>query len=270
MNHYTHSGCVALVTGAASGLGKGLADAYAKRGLYVVYADINAEGARAAVVASGANCEAAHLDVANAAACVALIDDIVARKGRLDLMFNCAGFAVAGEVQHTTIEDWRRVVDVNLLGNIYCATHAYKQMVRQGGGQIANIASLGGLLPMPLSATYATTKAGLINFSHTLRCEGIGLGIQVTVICPSFIETNIFNNAQYRNTTQKRALSMIPLPFMPLDKAVQKILAGVDANKATLVFPLHARLLWLAQRLFAQVPNPVTNRIMKTARRAKP
>ncbi len=124
MNRFTQPGCVALVTGAASGLGKGLADAYADRGLQVVYADIDEAGAHAAAAARP-HCEAVRLDVADADACVALIDAIVARKGRLDLLFKCAGFAVTGAVQPLALDDWRRIVDVNLLGNVYCAVHAY-------------------------------------------------------------------------------------------------------------------------------------------------
>ena len=101
-NRYTQPACVALVTGAASGLGKGLADAYAARGLQVIYADINEAGALAAAAAAGSLCQGVKLDVADASACLALIDDIVARKGRLDLLFNCAGYAVGGQAQHVT------------------------------------------------------------------------------------------------------------------------------------------------------------------------
>ena len=270
MNRHTKAGCVALVTGAASGLGKGLADAYAARGLRVVYADINEAGALAAAAAAGGSCEGVKLDVADAVACQALVDDIVARKGRLDLLFNCAGFAVSGQAQNITVEDWRRIVDVNLLGNVHCALAAYKQMAIQGGGQIASIASLAGLLPTPMSIPYATTKAGLVNFSHTLRCEGDGLGVQVSVICPSFIDTNIFENAQYREIDRQSLLSLIPLPFLTVDQAVHKMLAGVDANKATVVFPLHARLLWWGQKLLPVMPNFVHRAVMKKVRGIKP
>jgi NAD(P)-dependent dehydrogenase (short-subunit alcohol dehydrogenase family) len=249
MNRYTQAHCTAVVTGAASGLGKGLADAYAARGLRVVYADIDRAGAQAAALAAGARCEAVVIDVADAAACSALIDGVVARHGRIDLLFNCAGFAFAAEVQHTEPDDWRRLVDVNLMGSVQCAVRAYRHMVRQGGGQIATIASLAGLLPMPVSAGYATTKAGLVNFSHSLRAEGAGLGVQVCVICPGFVETRIFDNAQYRELDQATLRRYVKVPFMAVDDAVRRIVRGVDANRATLVFPWHARLAWWIQRL---------------------
>ncbi len=139
-------------------------------------------------------------------------------------------------------------------------------MVRQGGGQIATIASLAGLLPMPMGSPYATTKAALVNFSHTLRCEGAGLGVGVSVVCPSFIETNIFNNARYRQTDQQSLRDLIPLPLMTLDNGVSRMLDGVDANMATLVFPAHARLLWWLQRMLPMAPNPVTNHVMRKIR----
>lgn len=269
MNRHTRKDCTAIVTGAASGLGRGLADALVARGLHVVYADIDGNAASAAVAESGGpgGAQAAKLDVSEAGAFADLIDGTVAARGRLDLLINNAGFAVAGEARDTPLEDWRRIVDVNLMGVVHGSLHAYRRMAAQGGGQIVNIASMAGLVPAPMMAAYAMTKGGVVQFSHALRCEGAGLGIRVSVVCPSFIKTSIFANARYRNTTRSAAEAMLQrLPFVELETAVRDTLAGVDADKATIVFPRYARLLWLATRLVPWIPNPVTDRVMRRVR----
>jgi short-subunit dehydrogenase len=264
MNRFTQPGCTALVTGAASGLGKGLADALAARGLAVLYTDINAQGAAQAAEATGS--AYAELDVTDAAAFAACIERFTAQHGKLDCIINNAGFAVAGEARDTTPADYRQIVEVNLMGVVNGALPAYQRMAKQGGGQVVNIASLAGLSPFPMCASYAMTKAGVVNFSHTLRCEGAGLGVQVSVVCPSFIETSIFDNARYIGHDKTTLQAMIPFPTMSLRKAVKATLKGIDANQATIVFPFHAQLLWSVTRLLQKVPNPVTNKMMREVR----
>jgi NAD(P)-dependent dehydrogenase (short-subunit alcohol dehydrogenase family) len=266
MNPYLQPGCTALVTGAASGLGKGLADALAKRGLKVLYADINPAVEQAAQATDSAS---AVFDVADSAAFAACIDAVVAKHGKLDCIINNAGFALAGEARDCTPEDYRRVVDVNLMGVVNGSLPAYRQMAKQGGGHVVNIASLAGLTPFPMCASYAMTKAGVVNFSHTLRCEGAGLGVRVSVVCPSFIDTPIMENARYIGQNKERLKQSIPFPTLPLDKAVQKTLGGMDKNHATIVFPFHAKLLWRLTRYFHRIPNPVTNKMMRDIRAAR-
>lgn len=269
MNRHTQTGCTAIVTGAASGLGRGLADALVARGLHVVYADVNGDGATwAAASAPGpGSAQAATLDVSDAGAFAALIEGVIATRGRLDLLINNAGFAVTGEARDTPLHDWRRIVDVNLMGPVHGTLHAYQRMAAQGGGQIVNIASLAGLVPAPLLAAYAMTKGGVVQLSHALRCEGAGLGVQVSVVCPSFIKTSIFANARYHNTTRGATETLMArIPVMDLEPAVRATLAGIDANQATIVFPWHARLLWRATRLMPRVPNPITDMLMRRFR----
>ena len=269
MNRHTRKGCTAIVTGAASGLGKGLADALVARGLHVVYADINGDAASAAVAASKGpgGAQAATLDVADADAFGGLIDGVISARGRLDLLVNNAGFAVGGEARDTPLEDWRRIVEVNLMGVVHGSLHAFQRMALQGGGQIVNIASMAGLVAVPLMAAYAMTKGGVVQLSHSLRCEGAGLGIRVSVVCPSFITTSIFANARYRNTTRAATEALLQqLPFVEVETAVRATLAGVDADQATIVFPRYARLLWLATRLVPWIPNPITDRVMRRFR----
>jgi short-subunit dehydrogenase len=271
-NPHLQAGACAIVTGAASGLGQGLADALMARGMNVMYADIRLDAAQAAALQANArhSCErasAAALDVADSGAFARLIQDFTAKCGRLDLIINNAGFAVAGEALVSQPEDYRRIVDVNLMGVINGTLPAYQQMAQQAhGGHIVNIASLAGLVPFPFAAGYATTKAAVVGFSNTLRCEGESLGVKVTTLCPSFIDTRIFENATYLQLDAPTVKKSNPLPTMRLDEAVAHALRGIEKNVDTLVFPFHAKLLWWLTRLHHRLPNPFTNLMVKKAR----
>ena len=264
MNKFIQRGCTAIVTGAASGLGKGLADALVARGLTVLYTDINAGGVQAAATATDSAWEV--LDVADTDAVAACIDRFATQHGKLHLIINNAGFALAGEALHTSAHDYKRVVDVNLMGVVNGSLPAYQRMAAHGGGHVVNIASLAGLVPFPFAASYALTKAGVVNFSHSLRCEGEALGVQVSVVCPAFIETQIFDNAQTRNMDRAQIKAENPLPSMPLAQAVTNILKGVDRNQATIVFPFHAKLLWWLVRMLPIHPNAITRKMVSKAR----
>ncbi|HEX6898868.1 MAG TPA: SDR family oxidoreductase [Thermoanaerobaculia bacterium] len=243
---------VAVVTGGASGLGRALCEELGRRGARVVVTDVEEAGARAvadAITAAGGRAAAAALDVRDAAAFERLLDDTLAAHGRLDYLFNNAGLAVSGETQDLALEHWRKVLDVNLWGLIHGATAAYARMVRQGSGHIVNVASLAGLAGMALGAPYATSKFGAVGLSLTLRSEGAGLGVKVTAVCPAYIRTAIFDNGTYVRSTKEGMLSLIPFKFVEVDDAARAVLRGVERNKAVIVFPFYARLLWWLTRL---------------------
>jgi NAD(P)-dependent dehydrogenase (short-subunit alcohol dehydrogenase family) len=143
---------VAIVTGGASGIGRALCEELARRGAVVVAADINFAGAQAGTV---------HLDVRDATAVHKLVQDTVSAHGRLDFMFNNAGIGISGEIRDLTLDDWRTVIDINLMGVIYGTTAAYAAMLEQRSGHIVNIASLAGLIFPPGLAPYDTAKAGV-------------------------------------------------------------------------------------------------------------
>src|SRR5690349_9167787 len=140
---------VAIVTGGASGIGRALCVELCRRGASVVVSDVRMESAETVaeeIVAAGGRATAAHLDVRQAAAVQALVDETVRVHGRLDYMFNNAGIGVSGEVRDLTLDEWRTVIDINLMGVVYGVTAAFPVMIRQGAGHIVNIASLAGLI----------------------------------------------------------------------------------------------------------------------------
>ncbi|HEY4594651.1 MAG TPA: SDR family NAD(P)-dependent oxidoreductase, partial [Thermoanaerobaculia bacterium] len=236
----------------------------------VVVADVQEEGARAVaagIAAAGGRASAAALDVRDAAAFERLLDDTIAAHGRLDYLFNNAGIAAAGEAQNLPLDLWRRVIDINLWGVIHGAMAGYSRMIRQGSGHIVNVASLAGIGGMALGIPYATSKFGVVGLSLTLRSEGKDLGVKVSAVCPAYIQTGIFDHGTYVGTSQKGIESLIPFKYVDVDVAARKVLRGVERNKAMIVFPFYARLLWWLTRLNPENAVSVNRKTAQAFRR---
>jgi NADP-dependent 3-hydroxy acid dehydrogenase YdfG len=138
----------------------------------------------------GLKATAASVDVTNFAAIGKTIDETMKRCGRLDYIFNNAGISIGGEVFAHRMEDWDRIVDVNLRGVITDIQATYPLFVKQGLGHVVNTASMRGLVPVPLSVSYGATKAAVISISKSLRAEVASAGVRVSVLCPGVIETS--------------------------------------------------------------------------------
>lgn len=244
---------VVFITGAASGIGRAMAEKMGARGAVIVATDINGTGAEAVAAGLRArNCraEALALDVTRADDVRAAIEGAAERHGRLDYVFNNAGIGFRGEVRDTTLEQWRLVLDVNLMGVIHGVHAAYPIMVRQGSGHIVNTASLAGLITAPLLAPYAASKAAVVALTRALRVEGAPLGVKVTALCPGFIETGIYDAAVTAGAPQTSVRDSIPVAIAPLDGAVEELLAGVERNDEIVVLPRIARTAWFLTRVW--------------------
>ena len=256
---------VAIVTGGASGIGQAVCEELGRRGTRVVAADVNSEGAEqvaAGISAAGGQAEAAYLDVTQSDQIQKLIDRTASKHGRLDYMFNNAGIATLGEVRDMTPEQWDRIIRINLMGVVYGTTAAYSLMVKQGFGHIVNTASQAGLYPVALTTSYALTKHGVVGLSISLRTEGAGLGVKVSVICPGPVASRIVDDATRLGEYEKDVFAEVP-SFMLMDapKAARVILKGVARNRAIIVFPFLARYLWWLHRISPSISD-VTARMM--------
>jgi NAD(P)-dependent dehydrogenase (short-subunit alcohol dehydrogenase family) len=247
------SGRVVVITGGARGLGRGLTEALARAGARLVVGDIDVAAAHALceeLTRAGATATALEVDVTDAASVERLVAHAVALHGRLDYMINNAGIAAGGEFQDVSADTVRRVIEINLLGSAYGSLSAYKQMVRQGGGHIVNVASMLGLYPNPMSATYVAAKYGLVGLTESLMAEGAALGIRHTLVCPGYIATNLFRAGTFEgNIRPDNVLERIPFRLIDVDTAVQRTLRGVAARRSFVVFPFYARVLWWLHRL---------------------
>lgn len=240
---------VAIVTGGASGIGRALCEELARRGAIVVVADINYAGAQSVAAAIGGKARAAALDVTNAQDVERLVEDTIRAEGRLDYMFNNAGIGVGGEVRDLSLDDWRTAVDINLWGVIYGTTAAYAAMMRQGSGHIVNTASAAGLVGEPGLIPYSVTKSAVVALSTALRAEAHTFGVRVSVVCPGFIDTAIFENAIGIKIDKDEFLAKLPVRLVTAPDAAYAILRGVQRNESIIVFPFYARLAWWLMRI---------------------
>jgi short-subunit dehydrogenase len=252
----------AIVTGAASGIGRGLVEELARRGCEVVLADRQIDAAEeiaAAIKAAGGKATAAELDVTDFSATEQLVEVTVKRTGRLDYMFNNAGIAINGNVTHYKIEDWNQIMEVNLHGVVNGVQAAYQVMMSQGFGHIVNTASFAGLVPTPGNVAYASTKHGIVGLSVSLRAEAAMSGLRVSVLCPSFVRTAILEDGGKFGRSlldlspeQKRILLESYEKFrpMPANAFAEKALDLVAKNRAIVVLPSRWKIIWLFSRLF--------------------
>ena len=163
-------------------------------GADVLCTDIDGEAAAAGCRrVRGRAARAARLDVTDAAAVRAAVDGVVARAGRLDLMFNNAGIAWGGDTELLTLDQWNAIIDVNIRGVVHGVAAAYPLMVRQGHGHIVNTASMGGLTAAGQITSYVMTKHAVVGLSLALRSEAAARGVGVTALCPAAVETPILD-----------------------------------------------------------------------------
>ena len=258
---------VAIVTGAASGIGKGLCEELAGRGAKVVATDINEEMLQSTVASIKGASHPVHAekqDVTDYDAFKKLVEDTVAREGRLDYIFNNAGIAIVGEVRDATIDHWRKVLDVNLNGVVYGSVLAYQQMVKQGSGHIVNLASVEGLMPFPTTVSYVTSKFGVMGLYEGMWVEGKDLGVKVSVVCPGFVSTPIFDVSDAvgfeKQTWREEALTPWERFAISPEGCAQVILKGVEKNKPIITVTVMAKIMWWLTRIS---PTFVMNKARK-------
>ena len=269
MNHFRDK--VAIVTGGASGIGRALCEVLSQEGACaVVVADIDAGGADSLVTtlaSAGTQARSVQVDVSHASEVDRLVTETVVEFGKLDFMFDNAGITLCGEVRDMNLDQWRRIVDVNLWGPINGTSSAYRVMVDQGFGHIVNTASLGGLIPEPMATGYVTTKHAVVGLSLSLRAEAAELGVKVSVVCPGFVKANALNAATYVGVRREEAISeMTGLGMADVTGCVRAILRGVEQNKAIITDTATTRVLWWLYRLHPGILGPFLRKGVKDLR----
>lgn len=247
---------VAIVTGGGSGLGAALAERLAQAGSHVIVADIDLESARATAHRIGENAEAAQVDVSDSKGITDLVQETKRKHGRLDLMLNNAGTSCCGEILEISIEEWTRVLQVNLWGVIAGSIAAYSVMAEQGFGTIVNMGSMATSLHNPMLAPYVTSKCGVVGFTRVLAIEAEAHGVQVTAVCPGNIRTAILKHGEPSRFT----------PAIPAEEGARLILEGVARGKRMIVFPFYAKVAWWLDRLSPALLNPLRREILRRAR----
>ncbi len=236
---------VAFITGGGSGIGKELSLELGKRGTTVIISDILLENAQAVaeeINSNNGNAHAFYLDVRLENEFQDIIESIFNKFARLDFIFNNAGISIAGEIRDLEIRHFKEIIDTNLNGVIYGSSFAYKKMLKQGYGHIINVSSIAGIVKGGVTqAPYGLTKNAVVTFSESLRDEAKDFGINVSIVCPACVESNIWSSARVvlENGEEKNTNTedLKKLPMFPVDKAVKIILKGVSKKKAKIIFP---------------------------------
>jgi NAD(P)-dependent dehydrogenase (short-subunit alcohol dehydrogenase family) len=186
-------GKVAIVTGAAKGLGHAIAHKLSDAGATVVLSDLD-EAAVSSAAADLAGCTSAVCDVRDEAQVQKLVADAVAAHGHLDVMVACAGIATVKPIVQMPLEEWREVLSVDLDGVFLCTKHAGLAMASNGGGSIINIASIKAFGGAPATGHYGAAKAGVVSLTKTAALELRSVGVRVNAICPGWVGTDMVND----------------------------------------------------------------------------
>jgi NAD(P)-dependent dehydrogenase (short-subunit alcohol dehydrogenase family) len=190
---------IAVITGAGSGIGRATARLLARHGAKVHVADLNAEAASAVAREIGADATHHALDVTRPEELEALAEAVFQADGHVDVLHNNAGIGHGGDIEATTVEDWRRVIGVNLLGVAYGVQAFVARMLEQGHpATIINTVSQAGLIPVAGMAPYRASKFGVVGMSESLDAELRTRGIRVVALCPGVIKTPIVRDSIMR------------------------------------------------------------------------
>jgi len=253
------SGKTALVTGAASGLGRALAAGLAEAGADVAVVDINEDGLQdtaAMVQECGVRCQAWLVDVSRWEDMENMAAEVLKAWDHIDILVNNAGVGVGGELKDVPMESIEWITGINLKGEIYGTKLFLPRMIERKQGHIVNAASLSPLVVLPFHIAYTTTKFGLAGFSEALWCETRRHGIGVTLVCPGSIKTNIMAGTRSYATGkgQKRMEEkwgdLLEKTGMEPEAAAGSILRGIEKNRFLLLLGSEAYLLYYLRRFF--------------------
>lgn len=260
MEHFT--GKVVVVTGAGSGIGRATALAFGREGAIVHAADLDGGSAEATAAMLSGRGRAHTVDVTDPEAVAALADAVYARDGRVDVLHNNAGIGVSGDVEVIPLSDWRKVVEVNVMGVVH-GVHAFlpRMLAQDGGGHIVTTASLAGLVATPSLTPYAMTKHAVVGLTESLEAEVGPRGVHVSAICPGIINTPITRATSMHGALapkQERIIRFYERFGASPDVVADAVLDAV--RRRTLIRPVpraHVNLGWYLRRVHPRAALPL-------------
>lgn len=265
------AGTVVVVTGAGSGIGRATARRFAGLGARLHLADIDAEAlvrVREEIVAAGGTAQDHVVDSSDPTAVEGLAERVFATDGAVDVLHNNAGVGHAASTEHTTVEDWQRVIRVNLLGVAYGVQAFVPRMLRQGrGAAIVNTASGLGLIPAASMAPYTASKFGVVGMTEALNAELSPRGIELSAICPGIIDTEITGTATMGGemaASQDAAVAFYRRYGASSDAVAESVVEAVRKRKLIQPVPTsHVVPGWLVHRLSARAFQPLARGLVK-------
>ena len=226
-------GKVAIITGAASGLGRASAQLFAEHGASVVIADRDTAGGQETVAQirdTGGQAEFIETDVAVADDADAMVTKAVTCFGKLDILFNNAGIAIRKPVADLSEDEWDRCIDTNLKGVFLGSKSAIPEMIRVGGGSIINTASIYGVVGGRTRAAYSASKGGIVNLTRSMALDYASQNIRVNCICPGFVETPLLKKILGTEEEFQALVDMHPMGRLgrPIETAYAAIYLASD------------------------------------------
>lgn len=236
---YDFEGKVAIVTGGGSGIGRSVAELYARDGAKVVIADLDENGGKETVrLITDAGGEATFLktDVSQPDSVQALVELTVEKYGRLDYACNNAG--IGGEQNPTadySIEGWQKLISINLSGVFYCMKYEIPEMLTVGGGSIVNMASILGMVGFANSPAYVSSKHGVEGLTQTTAVEYGQQGIRVNAVGPGFISTPLIAELEENKEAYEMLVALHPIGRLGRPEEVAELVMWLSSDKASFV-----------------------------------
>ncbi len=250
----------AYITGAASGLGYVIAEELASRGWKLLLSDIDEPGLKKAqdklskyIKESGSEVITQVMDVTRFEDFEESARIVENEWSGIDLVFNNAGIAIAGKMEETSLDEWKRVIDVDLWSVIYGCKVFIPMLKRQNNGYIINTASSAGTLAAAEMAGYNVAKAGVVSLSETLRVELSPNNIGVTVVCPTVFKTGLDRSINSESKMGRKLIKQLHESTVTSEDILRDILTAIDKRKLYVMTQADARWGWRVKRFFPEL-----------------
>jgi short-subunit dehydrogenase len=240
----------ALVTGAASGIGRAIALRLAGEGAHLFLVDIEEEGLASVAEETrqqGVQVVGRRCDVAEPSEVSAAVAEVLARCGGVDILVNNAGITYYGRTDRMSAEHWDRLMRVNLLSHIQFTRELLPSLLARREAHVLNVCSILGLIGMPKVTAYCTSKFAMVGFSESLRNELGRQGLGVTALCPGFVSTNLFTNAPLEESAEEHKLPPRLICTTP-ERVAKAAIKAIYRNRRLVTMEPFARLMYAVKR----------------------
>lgn len=256
-------GSIVAVTGAANGIGRATALAFAQRGSSLALYDIDESGlekVHAQIEETGGKAITKKVDVSSEAEVTAMVRHAIDELGGLDVLVNNAGVAVSGPADATPIEDWKWIADINMWSHVYAIRAALPHFQERGSGHLVHVSSAAGILGAPGLPAYNMTKFAVFGIAESLAVSLQGTGVKVSVVCPLWVDTDITDRGRITAdpnlgvdpaTMKQLGRELLRTAGIPPEKVADAIVSGVEEDRF-LILP-HPEVLGIAQVKWADI-----------------